>query len=226
MSETPPSMLYKFMVKFNNIYRDMKRERKQNIELRGRGNTVGSLTQKQKSIIIGSLLGDGYLRIVPGRKNAFLEINHSVSEKNYVDWQYQRLKDIVKSPPKQRKGGGRRIAFRFFTQQHPELTKLYLKFYKDGKKTIPNLKLDPLMIAVWFMDDGSKCGKDYYLNCQRFDLISQKRLMEMLNRQYGISTSLNRDKKYYRIRVRRRSQERFKKLIESYIIPSMRYKVW
>jgi len=54
------------------------------------GNTVGSLTQEQKSIIIGSLLGNGYARIVSGRKNAFLEINHSLSEKDYVDWKYQK----------------------------------------------------------------------------------------------------------------------------------------
>ena len=49
-------------------------------------NTVGSLTQLQKSVIAGSLLGDGYVRIVPGRKNAFLEINHSWKAKEYVDW--------------------------------------------------------------------------------------------------------------------------------------------
>ena len=44
-------------------------------------NTVGSLTQYQKSLIIGTIFGDGYLRIIPGRKNAFLEINHSFSQK-------------------------------------------------------------------------------------------------------------------------------------------------
>jgi len=71
-------------------------------------NTVGSLTQEQKSIIIGSILGDGYLRIVPGRKNAFLEINHSISEKDYVDWKHQELKNLVKSPPKARKGKERK----------------------------------------------------------------------------------------------------------------------
>jgi len=48
-------------------------------------NTVGSLTQLQKSIIIGCILGDGYLRIFPGRKNALLEINHSLKAKEYVD---------------------------------------------------------------------------------------------------------------------------------------------
>ena len=58
------------------------------------GNTVGSLTQFQKSIIIGSILGDGYLRIISGRNNAFLEINHSIKQKEYVDWKYLNLKNI------------------------------------------------------------------------------------------------------------------------------------
>ncbi len=188
-------------------------------------NTVGSLTQEQRLIIIGSLLGDGYLRIVSGRKNAFLEINHSISEKDYVDWKYQKLKDLVKSPPKQRKGKGERIAYRFFTRQHPELTELYLKFYSKGKKIIPDLKLDPLMIAVWFMDDGSKSYQTYYLNTQGFDYLSQKRLIQILNEQYEIDSSLNRDKRYCRIRIKQNSAERFRKLITDYVIPVMKYKL-
>ena len=188
-------------------------------------NTVGSLTQEQKSIIIGLLLGDGYLRIVPGRKNAFLEINHSVSEKDYTDWKYQKLKNLVRSAPKQRKGKGRRIAYRFFTQQHQELTNLYLRFYSSRKKIIPELKLNPLIIAVWFMDDGSKSYKTYYLNTQRFDYLSQKRLIKMLKEQYSIDSALNRDKTYYRIRIKQSSAERFKRLICNYVIPTMKYKL-
>ena len=188
-------------------------------------NTVGSLTQEQKSIIIGSLLGDGYLRIVPGRKNAFLEINHSISEKDYVDWKHQKLKNLVKSPPKARNGKGTRIAYRFFTKQHPEITKLYQEFYQGRKKVIPNLKLNPLMMAIWFMDDGSKSYRTYYLNTQRFDYQSQKKLIRMLKEQYRIESSLNRDKEYYRIRIKQSSAARFKKLIQNYIIPTMEYKL-
>ena len=188
-------------------------------------NTVGSLTQEQKSIIIGSILGDGYLRIVPERKNAFLEINHSISEKDYVDWKHQELKNLVKSPPKARKGKGKRIAYRFFTKQHPEITKLYQEFYQDREKVIPNFKLNPLIIAVWFMDDGSKSYRTYYLNTQRFDYQSQQRLIQMLKEQYGIESSLNRDKEYYRLRIKQSSAERFKKLIQNYIIPTMEYKL-
>ena len=188
-------------------------------------NTVGSLTQEQKSIIIGSILGDGYLRIVPGRKNAFLEINHSISEKDYVDWKHQELKNLVKSPPKARKGKGKRIAYRFFTKQHPEITKLYQEFYQDREKVIPNFKLNPLIIAVWFMDDGSKSYRTYYLNTQCFDYQSQQRLIQMLKEQYGIESSLNRDKEYYRLRIKQSSAKRFKKSIQNYIIPTMEYKL-
>ncbi len=189
------------------------------------GNTVGSLTQEQKSIIIGSVLGDGYLRIVSGRKNAFLEINHSITEKSYVDWKYQKLKDLVKSPPKSRKGNGKRIAYRFFTRQHPEITKIYQKFYRKKKKIIPDLKLNPLVMAVWFMDDGGKSYRTYYLNTQRFDYQSQRRLIQILKDQHRIDSSLNRDKEYYRIRVKQSSAERFKELVHNYIIPEMKYKL-
>ncbi len=189
------------------------------------GNIVGSLTQAERSIIIGSLLGDGYLRIIPGRRNAFLEINHSISEKEYVDWKYQKLRNIVKSSPKQRKGRGKRIAYRFFTRQHPELTELHLRFYSNGIKIVPDLKLNPLLIAVWFMDDGNKTRKTYYLNTQTFNYLSQKKLVQILKEQYRINSSLNRDKKYYRIRIRQDSAKRFRNLICSYIVPSMKYKL-
>jgi len=188
-------------------------------------NTVGSLTQEQKSIIIGSLLGDGYLRIIPGRKDAFLEINHSIFEKDYVDWKHQKLKNLVKSPPKARKGKGRRIAYRFFTKQSPEITEIYQEFYQGREKIVPNLKINPLIIAVWFMDDGSKSYRTYYLNTQRFNSLSQKRLVKILKEQQGIDSSLNRDKEYYRIRIKQNSAEKFKKLISNYVIPPMKYKL-
>ncbi len=190
------------------------------------GNTVGSFTQEQKSIIIGSLLGDGYLRIVPGRKNALLEINHSFKQKEYVDWKYGKLKTIVKTPPKMRKSNGGRIAYRFSTRQNPELTIFHKDFYQESKKFLPcKIKFNPLILAVWFMDDGSRSRDTYYLNTQQFDFSSQQQLVEMLENQYGIVCSLNRDKEYTRIRIKQESAKSFKNLISGYIIPSMRYKL-
>ncbi|PJE63689.1 hypothetical protein COU89_01980, partial [Candidatus Roizmanbacteria bacterium CG10_big_fil_rev_8_21_14_0_10_45_7] len=185
-----------------------------------------SLTQRQKSIIIGSILGDGYLRIVKGRSNAYLEINHSSKQKDYVDWKFLELKRITISPPKLRTSNNGRIAYRFSTKQLKDLTRLHKSFYHDGKKVIPEkLKLDSLILAIWFMDDGSYCRQsDIYLNSQQFDLMSQQRLLKAL-KAIGLEAKLNKDKIYQRIRFMKSSFPKLEKLIANKLIPSMKYKL-
>lgn len=189
-------------------------------------NTVGSLTQLQRSIIIGTILGDGYLRIVSGKKNALLEVNHSFSQKAYVDWKHTILKPLCKSAPKPRNGNGKRIAYRFNTRQHPEITELFTAFYGEGKKSIPDgIILDPIMLAVWFMDDGSRCrDRDVYLNTQQFEYHDQERLRAMLL-TLRIESSLNKDKEYRRIRIKKSSIPVLFKTTAPHIIPSMTYKL-
>jgi len=186
---------------------------------------VGSLTQLQKSIVIGSLLGDGYVRRLKGRKDAFLEINHSLKQKEYVDWKYNVLKNLTISGPKIRLGNGNRVAYRFFTKQIPELTEMMGMFYVENKKVIPYIELDPIILAIWFMDDGSRCREsDVYLNTQQFDIDDQYRLLKSL-KQLGLEATLNKDKEYFRIRFLKSSIPRLHKLISDYIIPSMKYKI-
>ncbi len=189
-------------------------------------NTVGSLTEYQKLVIIGTLLGDGYIRTLAGRNNAFLEINHSIAQREYVDWKYRVLQTIVAGEPKARKGNGTRVAYRFYTQQHPYLTSLQHLFYTHRVKKVPeNFVLNPLTLAVWFMDDGSRCrAQDVYLNTQQFDEESQTRLLSALL-SLGLHATLNKDKQYQRIRFLKESIPRFNAFIEPYIIPSMQYKL-
>lgn len=187
---------------------------------------MGSLTQEQKSLIIGTILGDGYLRIIPKRKNAFLEVNHSATQKDYVDWKYEVLQSIVKSGPKLRNGNGNRIAYRFFTQCLPEITFLFNYFYKERKKIIPkDIKIDRFSLAVWYMDDGSKSGCSIYLNTQQFSLEDQIKLQNILNFQFGIKSNLNKDKIYTRIRVVSKDAKKFCDLIREFVPESMRYKL-
>ncbi|MBU1292181.1 hypothetical protein KKH07_01705 [Patescibacteria group bacterium] len=187
---------------------------------------MGSLTSVQKSIIIGSILGDGSLRKAQGRLNSLLEVNHSFSSKMYVDWKYQHLKDLVITPPKKRKSNGKRIAYRFTTRSLPEITQFYEKFYQNGKKIIfKNIVLDPLIMAVWFMDDGNKTYNALYLNTQQFDLDSQYELINQLFNQWGIEATLNKDKIYRRVRIRTSSTPKFKKIIKPFVLPMFYYKL-
>lgn len=189
-------------------------------------NTVGSLIEFEREIIVGSLLGDGYMRIMPGRADAFLEINHSIKAKDYVDYKYNSLKRLCESAPKERTTNDNRVAYRFFTKQHKELTALYNQFYRNKVKFIPkDLVLSPLILAIWYMDDGSKCREsDIYLNTQQFSVEDQRILLYKL-RLLGINARMNKDKNYFRIRILKPSIKTFMELISPHVVETMRYKL-
>lgn len=187
---------------------------------------MGSLTSAQHAILIGSLLGDGSLRRQGNRLNALLEVNHAHKHRDYVDWKYQNFQNYILSSPKARQGRGVRIAYRFTTRSLPVFTDYHNWFYVDGIKRIPkDLKLDPLSLAVWFMDDGSKIRSALYLNTQQFTVEEQVFLQQLLLDTFGLQSALNRDKHYFRIRFTTESSKVLRELIEPYVIECMKYKL-
>jgi recombination protein RecA len=183
---------------------------------------VGSLTERQKAIILGCLLGDGSMRC---KTNALLEINHSIKQSEYVEWKYNELKELVSTKPHKRFGNAGRIAYRFTTKSLPQLTEIYKEFYSVGKKIIPdNLQIHPLSLAVWFMDDGCKSYRALYLNTQKFNVAEQRKLAEILNKKFDIKATLNKDKKYYRLRIAVSSVGKFLEIIKPYLLPMFCYK--
>lgn len=197
-------------------------------------NTVGRLNQKQFNLIIGSVLGDGYIRQLKNRQDAFLEINHSIKAKDYVNYKYNILKNICQSPPQERYTDKDRtkVAYRFYTRQSEEITSIYQDFYKNRNKIIPrNLKLNPTILAIWYMDDGSKTlnkkhetNINVYLNTQQFSLSDQKYILYLL-REINVKARLNKDKKYYRVRILKESIKTFMDYIRPEIINCMSYKL-
>ncbi len=186
------------------------------------GNTVGSLSVEERTVVVGCLLGDGTMRC---KTNALLEINHSMEQSDYVDWKYRKLQRFVLTPPKSRKGNGNRVAYRFTTRSLPELTEWYRKFYRYGRKQIPeDLEIDPLGLAIWIMDDGSKSYRAMYLNTQQFSIEEQNFLMAKLESKFGIRVTLNRDKHYSRIRIAVESVARLYQIVQPYLLPQFKYK--
>ena len=138
---------------------------------------MGSLTERQVSILLGKLLGDGSLR---RKTNTLLEINHSYKQKDYVFWMYEEFQNLVGTPPVLRTSGVNRLSYRFTTLSLSELNRYYDLFYKIGQKSIPrSLRLNPLILAVWFMDDGSKSRSSVYFNAQQFCIDDQNFLIKL-----------------------------------------------
>lgn len=186
------------------------------------------LTDYQRTIIVGTVLGDGSLIETFSKNNLRLQIDHATAQKEYVFWKYEALKPLVLSPPTYQQ---KNRSWRFRTISHPELTAIGSLFYRNRQKIVPKeitSLLEPISLAVWFMDDGAhdKRNETYIINTQCFDPNSVNRLQDCLNEKFGIvHSSLHFDKSGWRIYVKKGSSERFRNILEPHLLPSMMYKL-
>lgn len=199
-----------------------------------------SLTQIQKNLIIGAMLGDGNLRIIGRNREASFAVDHSNHQKEYVLWKYGIMSEWVTTKPKiltriYHKNPKRLLtSLRFQTISHPEFSFWHKVFYPEGIKIVPKniqeILVSPLSLAIWFMDDGNKNHQAVFLNTQQFEKYDQECLMECLNQNFGLECTLNKHwmykgKQLYRIRVSTKSTRVLHTLVEEYLLPSMQYKI-
>ena len=186
-----------------------------------------SLSVVQKNALLGSLLGDGCLITNPSMTNYRLQIEQSAKQKDYVFWKYEIFKNFVLTPPKDL---ARTNSEKVRTVSHRDFLPFREMFYKNGTKILPrdlSFLKDPLVLAIWFMDDGClDRNSGYILNTQNFTFAENKRLMAALVNNLGLQyISIHHDRKYYRLYVRKRSMVAFRDLFLTYIQPSMQYKI-
>ena len=191
-----------------------------------------TLSHLQKAVIVGSILGDGTLLPNWSKTNYKLRMRQSIKQKEYILWKYKIFKDWTLQKPKYQEVND---SLSFATVSHKEISELRKVFYGCGKKMIPKnistfLK-DPVTLAVWFMDDGNVIRRNgkvygYHLNTQSFTRQENQNLSEALRRLYGIESLIEINHKKFRLRVMKKdSRERFKALVNDYILESMRYKI-
>jgi recombination protein RecA len=174
----------------------------------------------EKEVIVGCLIGDGSLE--KSGEHYRLRIGHTIRHRDYVRWKYNLLQRICITEPRYVPATR---SLRIGTIGHPELSEIRYKWYLNGVKTIPlDFKLTPLMIAIWFMDDGCKQGKSVDFSVHCFSEESIEILRENLV-EFGIETTVIFDGKDSRIYVRRRSYDCFENLVKPYIQKCMAYKL-
>jgi len=193
-----------------------------------------ALRENQKDIIIGSILGDGYIEF-DGFYGSRLQIKQSDQHRDYVFWFYERLENLCKSAPKQRFDTKQ---WYFSTRHLNVLTELRKIFYPNGKKIVPentgNFLTSPLSLAVWYMDDGRLDFREKYhcsiiLNTDSFELKQVNMLGEILKNNFGITStihnSLCRGKRYPKIYIGKESRDRFFSLVKPFIVNCFQYKL-
>lgn len=194
------------------------------------------LTEKQKSLIVGTLLGDGCLE--KRWANSRLRIDHYSVNRDYVFWKYKILENIASNKPRivrQLDKRSEKVCERwaFATHAEPALNPYFNFLYKTGKKKLnPSLiKLFkyPLSLAVWFMDDGYKrndCNAiRFSTDC--FTLDENLILQKCLKMNFGINSKIHKKGKVWNIYVPTGEMNKVREIVFPYIseVKSMMYKL-
>ena len=209
-----------------------------------RKNTEVPLTQRQKEILYGSMMGDA-CKMSPST----VKFKQGEDQKDYLTWKYKEFASVASqdsykpSTSVDVRSEKENISWLFYTHANTDVEKCISLFYKDGNKQINNEilnNLTPLSLAVWYMDDGrtdfSQSAKllgqnptpEFAFCTDRFSPQSCEMIIKWLKEKYDIDSHIRTrdliDADGIRIIIDSTSAEKFVKLISPHIIPMFRYK--
>lgn len=228
-----------------NIHRDRKLMQKNNNTCREKKIYI---TERAEQIILGSVLGDGYIgkyRRPENTKqllNSCLIITQGIKQEDYVKYKKELLeKENIKChltftskdkcKPHYIKGILVKENGRYTLKTQRNIVFDYYRdlFYFTNKTKRINkylYKLKALGLAIWYMDDGYKERKYYRLCTNSFTLKEVFLLQKILKHNFNIdSTVVNSNLKQPVLHIRAKSSEIFKNLIFPYVCDSMKYKL-
>lgn len=189
-----------------------------------------TLSEKQKSILVGTILGDAGIRY--RGFNCRLHVKHALKQLSLVNFKWKSFRNITSmnvSVFSQRVGNKDYNFAEFVTQTHPEFTKYYNLFYKSSKKIVPleigELLIHPLSLAVWFMDDGTAEYAGASLQTHSFNKQDVLRLAKVVKVNYKIDANIHTNKGRWVIYFPKSSMYRLSSLLEPYILKDFRYKL-
>jgi len=192
------------------------------------------LSQRQQSIILGTLLGDGCLKT--SNVSSYLTISHTYKQKEYLFWLYEELKSICPTAPKSYISKGKYETWYFASESRKDLKEINDKIYTP-KKAVNKWwadQIDELALAIWFMDDGTlsyinKKRSDFSFATNSFSEEENYLLASVLKTKFDIDTSVKPLNKksglQYNLYIHDNSFDKFSNLIDANVVPSMRYKL-
>ena len=192
------------------------------------------LTSIQREVLFGLMLGDGCLETSNNGRTYRLKLEHSISQKGYIEHLYNLFKEWVLTEPRTRSfeyNGKNYQHLAFSTLSHASFRFYAHQFYRDGKKAVPKLIhrwLTPVAMAYWFMDDGSmksRESKGVIFNTQGFSRADVGRLLVAMKRNFGLEVKERRQKEGYQIYVSGHSYEKFAEIVLPHLTDSMKYKL-
>jgi hypothetical protein len=195
------------------------------------------LTKQQTSVLIGTILGDGFLQKT-GEKNARLRLEHSQKQKDYVLWKGMIFGRLFQGKPSllERIHPISKTTYKYCRWQSstcPAFGKWRKYFYPNGKKIIPNnignFLTEPISLAVWYMDDGyfNKIDRNSYIYLGRILLSEAEILQKAINKNFAILVTIyDKKNKGFALFFGAKETKELQKIIKPFIIESLQYKLF
>lgn len=196
------------------------------------------LTIEQKEVINGSLLGDGFI-INNHQGNCHFAKKQKIENIEYIQWlhkvlkPYSRKKITVEKSPKIKNTKnkitrswkwGYLESCVMRTSCHPVFTELRNSWYIKQKKIVPHtLKLTPLILAIWFCDDGylAKDRTKATIATDSFSLEDNYFLQNLLIDEFKIESKIYINRNYSnplpRIHINKASIDKLTNVINEHI---------
>lgn len=154
------------------------------------------LTPRQHEVLTGSLLGDGSMSAT-GKHSARFSEGHSLKQEGYLQWKMHELEPFVSSSfpttKTDRLTGKVFHGAGFATHGCRQLRPYYDSFYGSGKRVFPEVlsgRMTPLVLAIWYMDDGSIANKFHPRISFGLDPVSLERALHAL-RGMGLESTVH-----------------------------------
>jgi DNA-directed DNA polymerase III PolC len=189
------------------------------------------LSETSKDALIGTMLGDSSVVI-----SDCFQYSQAEKRAGMVNAIAAMLGTYVSiSPPRQTKKQNTHRT----SSSHPYFVGFREKWYPSGKKIVPrDLRLTPVMLAWWFMDDGSGCFrsfqrssgefKNYYstrLCTQGFTKDDNEFLQRELHAVFGLKSSLVKSTDKVCIAFDSENSIILNKIIAEHVLPCAEYKL-
>ena len=201
-------------------------------------NRIGPHNEDVYSVIIGSLLGDGYANKRSG-EGVRICYRQSIKHKEYLFWLYtfffnrgytSNLQPRQYTRTIKSKEGKVYYGYEFNTFTFRSFSLIHKMFYKNGKKVIPlNIYeyLTPLALAVWIMDDGCWVSSGVRIATNSFKLEEVEILNNVLKSKYNLETTIQNIwlQNQYSIYIKKESVNNLRNIVGPYIHSSMLYKL-
>lgn len=191
------------------------------------------LTHKQKSILVGMILSDAWIKKRPGW-NPAVSIKQSMKHIKYVYFLLNELKSLFSSYPhitSNIKRGKRFFALTLTTrslQAINPITNLFLESKYSNKKVIKAELFDYInyiSLAHWIMGDGSKKNKGTILCTDSFSFKEIVLLMNILRIKFDLETRIFFEKGKPRIFIPQKELKKIRVQLEPFMIKEFLYKI-